>query len=369
MTSLLSFFSAKVIELSSKFQRFSTVTQEISKKAIYLAIAMVLNTAFIYVLIKAEFNEFRLVEQISKINEQLRSMQEKNLKTFYMDFSREWYQDIGLKIIQTMTINIIIPIIIYLTMDSISQCCSKWSASREKYQYKMNEAIKDKEIELSQPYAISLNSLFITLIFAPALPILVPICCLTLLVQYWVNKMRLFRRSSKPPQYDGDINSNILGYLKIAFFIHILFAMYIYSNQNIFPNSEESLRRNIQNNIDETQTQEFYGFRIFEENSVLERVNYQPELLAYLIICIVLILFGGQIMTALKYLLSRRQKDVKITPQPLPTTQNKLYSQLQPSLSNLMLATYDIQKNPNYTDLIKAIDTGIYLQHFLDSQK
>jgi hypothetical protein len=61
-------------------------------------------------------------------------------------------------------------------------CFREYKTKKFKHQHEMNEYILPSEFNLTKPYANSLNSIFITLIFGPGMPILIPICFLTLLI-------------------------------------------------------------------------------------------------------------------------------------------------------------------------------------------
>ena len=81
-----------------------------------------------------------------------------------------------------MLVNMILPILNYLIIDKIMIFLKNRKVKKLKHQYEMNKMILPEEYTLTNPYANSLNSIFITLIFGPGMPILIPICFVTLFI-------------------------------------------------------------------------------------------------------------------------------------------------------------------------------------------
>ena len=71
---------------------------------------------------------------------------------------------------------------------------------------------------------------FVTFLFAPGLPILLPIALFGLTVQYLTNKVALAYYVKRPPVYDSEMNYRMLKMLKLAPLLYVCMGAWIYSN-------------------------------------------------------------------------------------------------------------------------------------------
>jgi hypothetical protein len=84
-----------------------------------------------------------------------------------------------------------------------------------------------------------LTLLFFAMMFAPGLPLLMPLCCLTFVMYFRVDKLLLCRFYQKPPQIgDGSIRI-VLNFLPYAGLIRLSFALWMFSCGEIFPKDED----------------------------------------------------------------------------------------------------------------------------------
>ncbi len=70
----------------------------------------------------------------------------------------------------------------------------------------MNNWLVGEEFSLIYPYAIALNTIFVTLLFSSGIPILLWFGTLSLFLQYWSWKYLLLRYNKSPPAYDYSLN-------------------------------------------------------------------------------------------------------------------------------------------------------------------
>ena len=124
----------------------------------------------------------------------------------YDDFRVGWYSDVGGALTLTMVINMVAPHCAPLLMVFVITPLKRWA--------KRGKALTQRELDnlytgpefgvaVRAPYC--LNTIYVTYAFCGALPVLLPICCVSLLLQYTVDKLCLIKLCRRPPKYDADL--------------------------------------------------------------------------------------------------------------------------------------------------------------------
>jgi len=80
-------------------------------------------------------------------------------------------------------------------------------------------------------YAVAMNTIFTTLLYGLALPILFPIAMLTFVNIYVIEKLTIAYWYKKPPVYDDVINRTALGMMRWAPLCFFLFGYWLMSNK------------------------------------------------------------------------------------------------------------------------------------------
>lgn len=88
-------------------------------------------------------------------------------------------------------------------------------------------------------YAVAMNTIFTTLLYGLALPILFPIAMLTFVNIYVIEKLTIAYWYKKPPVYDDVINRTALGMMRWAPLGFFLFGYWLMSNKQMFNNKVE----------------------------------------------------------------------------------------------------------------------------------
>jgi hypothetical protein len=83
-------------------------------------------------------------------------------------------------------------------------------------------------------YAQLLNTLFVCLMFSSGMPILIPIACVTFIGYYFVDKFMLFNFYSLPPMLGSALASAVTDILPYAVLMHLMFGMWMMSNEEFF---------------------------------------------------------------------------------------------------------------------------------------
>lgn len=87
---------------------------------------------------------------------------------------------------------------------------------------------KPETFNPSNRVPILLNTVFITLAYSSALPLLLPFAFLALFVMYWVEKITLLRFYAKPPKMNENFAHMVSSLLPWALLIHLLFSVWMY---------------------------------------------------------------------------------------------------------------------------------------------
>lgn len=86
-------------------------------------------------------------------------------------------------------------------------------------------------------YAVAMNTIFTTLFYGLALPILFPIAMLTFVNIYVIEKLTITYWYKKPPVYDDKINRIALGLMRWAPICFFTFGYWLMTNKQMFNNT------------------------------------------------------------------------------------------------------------------------------------
>lgn len=85
-------------------------------------------------------------------------------------------------------------------------------------------------------YAYILTTIFVTFTFGFGIPILFPICAVSMLVEYVVTVTRLYWQYRIPPAFDEKLAQQVLSQLKWAPFIFVIFGYWMASSKQLYSN-------------------------------------------------------------------------------------------------------------------------------------
>ena len=90
------------------------------------------------------------------------------------------------------------------------------------------------EFEIHSKYIYIIIVISITMVYAPIMPIFVPLCFVSLFCLYIVERLAMAYAYSKPPMYSEEINILLLRILALLPFCFGFTALFAYSNQQVF---------------------------------------------------------------------------------------------------------------------------------------
>lgn len=261
-----------LVDFEKHYNRSGKVTSLTWK----LFLAQFVNIAMIALLVNGNLDLFGVSVQSVGYGEESWSI----FSGSYDDFGTDWYLDIGVTLMLTMIINAFSPHASTIGMmffqgvkicKDRKGCIHKKEITSKFSQTDLDSLYAGPEFELEMRYASLLMTVFVTLTYGAGLPLLYPICFLSFVVYYMVDKWLFLRFYSKPPQMSGklaDFAANVLPY---AIFLHVSFAMWMFSNEDIFPETDSSLTISTGSSSAEDITGSSFSFssRLFNSNNIL----------------------------------------------------------------------------------------------------
>ena len=128
----------------------------------------------------------------------------------------DWYKTKGTAIVQTMILNIYLPVITEIgfafqriIMRFLDRCCSKNGTRCTTPQQYIN-LYSGPEFLIHFRYSQTLNIIYVTMMYGPSLPILFPIAFLSFLITYFLEIFMLFYVYRVPITYDETLHVSVL---------------------------------------------------------------------------------------------------------------------------------------------------------------
>lgn len=107
---------------------------------------------------------------------------------FINDFDRQWYSEVGSKIMIGWIINVASPHCFHLFYVIYNSWMKKRASRYALFQKELNDCYLGAKFEVITKYAVALNTIFVTLFYCSGMPLLLILGCLSLAFQYWMEK-------------------------------------------------------------------------------------------------------------------------------------------------------------------------------------
>ena len=167
----------------------------------------------------------------------------------YRDFSSAWYGTVGNFLVVTFSIKVILTYLhdiytLYFDL-SFKRCFNIASIEAQRntsyiIQDEVNALYVGPSFDVATRTAKLLMLVFFLMTFAPGLPILVPLACITFTLFFRIQKRILLRHDKRPPHMDCKIMHNVLSLLPYAAIIRLCFACWMLGNPEVFEPSNLS---------------------------------------------------------------------------------------------------------------------------------
>ena len=204
------------IKALSNFQRNKTTTRRSISVATNTFLALFFNTAVLLLVVNGKIRLF-FNYTMNESNELASS-----------DYDEIWYLTTGLAIANIMLYNIIIPQIPYILAPPITYF-KRAITGTGLTQFHLNEMFEAQPFVIEQRCAQLLFTLACTLTFSSALPVLYPICFLSLCLSLLLDKFLLLKYFKKPIMIEGELGEKLLEMLPWLALLHLANSIWVMS--------------------------------------------------------------------------------------------------------------------------------------------
>lgn len=161
-------------------------------------------------------------------------------QTIYLDLNREWFNDVGTKILLTIFVSLVNPSLIYVFQMWVFRCLGNIRAAGAKT---MREYILNKtppHFDIEKRFALILNIFLISIALSGGIPIMILVISLSMFLLFYSEKYVFTSYIKKPPMYTGVISSMITKFLPFASLLSIGVTIYVLGNQELYPVQESN---------------------------------------------------------------------------------------------------------------------------------
>lgn len=206
-----------------QWEKHSSVSNQEAAIFTKMFIGMFVNTALIALLVNANFSEYGF-----------------NLFSGpFKDLNSDWYKAVAEGQIITMLLNTVNPQIVNVILIPVTGCLRARKKDSCVTQRELNELYHGEPFELAPRYAAVQNTIFVTLFYSGAMPVLLPLAILSFFFTYWFDRAALFHLHSTPPKFDDRLAEQSAKIMPYAIIGHCLISIWAYSAPNL--NSAYSL--------------------------------------------------------------------------------------------------------------------------------
>jgi len=205
-------------------------------------VARLLNTAFVILVVESAGIPGSQIDDTGYTTEKRSSENLGIFSSLYLfqgglsGFTSEWYDKLAFALIFQMMVNIIEPHISFLLSFIMYTIQKSFVMLFTHSQHHLNEFYQGVSFPVYQRYAQILNTVFFTMIYSSALPIIIPICALNLGLTYLVDKFSILRfyNTNGLDGLNGSLAISAVELLPYALVLHLAFAIWIYSDSDVF---------------------------------------------------------------------------------------------------------------------------------------
>nr|BAK01125.1 predicted protein [Hordeum vulgare subsp. vulgare] len=345
-----------VFQALSKFEKHSTLNNQLATRVIKTFAAQFLNTGLLLLLINAKLDGFSLWQGQ------------------FRDLSPLWYVNVGSTLLSTMFINVFTVPTVKITaviFNRIARCYDRGckadpKMTKKKTQAKYENLYSGPEFIVDFRYSQILTLTFVCFFYSGSMPLLYFTSLLQLVITYFFDKVVLLRVSKLPKNYDESLEFVVRPTLYVILLLHLIMAIFGFGNTQIFQgtsNTFTSYTDSISNTISDNSANvvtRFFKRTVLTQNIVL---------LVLLIIIIAGFLVKGVLVGFLKRTIfaffsndeeKTNKKGAKIVPGAL-TDYTFFHVIKTEDLATLIRLTKVTIKSTQNQDLIKHLNSKLAL--------
>ena len=200
-----------------EIEKHITVSAHQSALATKIFISQFMNTALTILIINIKLNTFGLGNVFDA--------------EYSIDFESEWAQNIGNAIVITMILGCLNPHLLPVLMMKKKRKQRDKAIETVDSQSELNKLFEGESFTLADRFADISVKICVILLYAPILPILWIILCITCLCTYWLNKVFFLRIAAIPPKYDTKLARSAVYFIKIGIALHLMMAIWVFGSK------------------------------------------------------------------------------------------------------------------------------------------
>lgn len=186
--------------------------------ALKLFVGIFINTAVILLIVNADIPGLRNLRVI--------------FNGEFIDFTPQWYKQVGLTIFLTHALTIITPQTLPLITYLYVLCKRRYTTELCTTQDQLNQLYSGTQFNLSQRYSMILVIIYVALFYSAGIPLLIPSTATILIISYWVDKYTFLRYYRIPPRYDESLSILCVAVLPYCIILHLAISCWFYSASN-----------------------------------------------------------------------------------------------------------------------------------------
>lgn len=212
----------RLLALLARFERHVTLSHEQQSITFKVFVAQLLNTAVTVLVIHARLPNVRTGDLPPGV-----------FSGDHDGFGVAWYASVGVSIMLTMVMQATLPHVTPLLRVAACQC-RRWCVRRKRSSHSSLLRLYTRQpYDLSRRYPALLTTLFVTMMYAPGLPLLLPLAAGSYALGYAVDLCLITRFTANPPRYDKNLAAGTLRVLPYALLLHLCVAVWMYGNSEV----------------------------------------------------------------------------------------------------------------------------------------
>lgn len=213
-----------VFRILSKFEKHSTLNQELAQRVLKTFVGQYLNTGLILLLVNA------------RLTDNTKYWQGK-----FSDITSLWYSNVGSTLLSTMFINVFsVPAIKFVEVifNLFARCFDRGCGcnarkTKKKTQADYQSLYSGPEFYIDIRYSQILTTIFVCFLYSSGMPFLYVTSFMQLVLSYFVDKFFLLRVAQLPKNYDQHLSVVVRITLYAAVVIHLIFAIFMFGQPDI----------------------------------------------------------------------------------------------------------------------------------------
>ncbi|KAJ1462808.1 hypothetical protein M885DRAFT_609849 [Pelagophyceae sp. CCMP2097] len=215
-----------VIYAICNYERHDSKTSRISSLVAKLVSSMFVNTAILSLLINSAFSPQD--DSAAKAAKHVPL-----LKGSFTSFSKAWYVSVGAALTITMLVNTVSPQLSLIARVATAEAKRVILWKRQVTQVSLDALYAPPPWQIERSYAIFLNTLLVTVMFAGGLPVLLVFALISFKMILVVNKVMVLKYCRQPPNFDKALGLLFAKALVGAALLHVGFVGYMFSESEL----------------------------------------------------------------------------------------------------------------------------------------